>query len=159
MKAKHGEAFATVAPQGRKGDGGNDGYLPSTSHYFQLYAPISPKEKVATAAKKVKADFAKIKKAWGTKENKMSRFSFVFNDKYEGAPNDVEQALNELRAKNAAIAFAQYCCRDLEADFMADLRHGVGPHSRSVGSRSSPDWQSRLFGAGGGNPFHHVYGY
>ena len=32
MKAKHGPDFATVAPQGKKGDGGNDGYHPINKH-------------------------------------------------------------------------------------------------------------------------------
>jgi hypothetical protein len=119
MKAKHGDAFATVAPQGSKGDGGNDGYLPSEKHYFQLYAPVSPKEKLTVAAKKVSTDFAKVNKQWGTKKQGISKFSFVFNDKYDGAPKEIEQALNGLRKKNEEITFAQYCCRDLETDFMA----------------------------------------
>jgi hypothetical protein len=118
MKAKHGDKFSTVAPQGRKGDGGNDGYLPAAKHYFQLYAPITPREKIATAAKKLKADFVKIQKEWGRKATPIERFSFVFNDKYQGLPNDIEQALNDLRAKHKNIIFAQYCCRDLEQDFM-----------------------------------------
>ncbi len=64
MKAKHGTAFEPVAPQGRKGDGGNDGYLPADKHYHQLYAPLDPKEKAGAAAKKLAQDFAKLKSQW-----------------------------------------------------------------------------------------------
>ena len=103
MKAKHGDAFATVSPQGSKGDGGNDGYLPEAMHYFQLYAPIAPKEKITVAAKKAKADFAKVKKEWGTKGKGLAKFSFVFNDKYQGLSKEIDQALNDLRAKNTKI--------------------------------------------------------
>lgn len=119
MKAKHGQAFATVAPQGRKGDGGNDGYLPSEKHYYQVYSPVEPKEKVTTAAKKLAKDFALLKRQWSSHGNCLKKYSFVFNDKYEGAPKDIELALNNLRKKHSDIAFSQYCCRDLETDFMS----------------------------------------
>ncbi len=118
MKAKHGQDFAPVAPQGRKGDGGNDGYLPSDKHYFQLYAPVDPKEKVTVATRKLARDFSKVKDQWGKEEGGLKKYSFAFNDKYEGAPKDIELALNKLRETHAGITFAHYCCRDLEADFM-----------------------------------------
>jgi len=118
MKAKHGQDFASVAPQGRKGDGGNDGFLPGEKHYFQVYAPVEPKEKVSRAAKKLATDFAKVKTQWGRKKGDLLKFSFVFNDKYDGAPKDIELKLNELRAKYPEVTFAHYCCRELESDFM-----------------------------------------
>jgi hypothetical protein len=119
MKAKHGQDFAEVAPQGSKGDGGNDGYLPAERHYYQLYAPISPKEKVTAAARKLSADFTKVKTQWGgTGSPGLRRFSFAFNDKYDGAPKEIELELNSLRATHQTIVFAHYCCRELETDFM-----------------------------------------
>jgi hypothetical protein len=120
MKAKCGQDFATVAPQGQKGDGGNDGYHTIEKHYYQLFAPVSPKDKIATAIGKLTTDFAKVLAQWGGKKGSgLLRFSFAFNDKYEGAPKEIEKELDELRKKHKKIKFAQYCCRDLETDFMA----------------------------------------
>lgn len=118
MKAKHGDEFATVAPQGRKGDGGNDGYLPRAKHYYQVFAPIDPKAKVMVAVKKLGVDFEKVVKQWAQKNGGLDKFSYAFNDKYEGAPKDIELALQDLRRAHSPISFAQYCCRELESDFM-----------------------------------------
>ncbi len=119
MKAKHGSAFEPVAPQGSKGDGGNDGYLPADQHYFQLYAPLDPKEKAGAAAKKLTADFAKLKTKWGGKGGRaVSAFTFVYNDKYDGIPNDIAAALKALRPKNKGITLAPFGCKDLEAVFL-----------------------------------------
>lgn len=119
MKSHYGDAFAAVAPQGRKGDGGNDGYHPQNKHYYQVFGPVDPLEKAGSAATKLAADFTKVKDVWGVETGPgLLKFSFVFNDKYLGAPRDVELALNELRAKNSSITFSQYCCRELEDDFM-----------------------------------------
>ncbi len=65
MKGKHGSAFEPIGPQGSKGDGGNDGYLPANKHFFQLYAPLNPKEKGRAGAKKLADDFIKLKVQWG----------------------------------------------------------------------------------------------
>jgi hypothetical protein len=120
MKAKHGTAFETVAPQGRKGDGGNDGYLPDDKHYFQLYSPLNPKEKAGAAAKKLSADFDKLKKQWGGHGGRaVGAFTFVYNDKYEGIPKDIVTALGALRKKNAAIKLTPFGCADLEALFLS----------------------------------------
>jgi hypothetical protein len=119
MKAKHGTAFEPVAPQGRKGDGGNDGYLPVDKHYFQLYAPLDPKEKAGVAAKKLVADFAKVLIQWGGKKGRgLAMFTFAYNDKYEGMPKDIGLTLNDLRAKHVRVTLASYGSADLETDFM-----------------------------------------
>lgn len=140
MKAKYGQSFAAVAPQGSRGDGGNDGYHPETKHYYQVFAPVAPREKATGAASKLKKDFAKVKEQWGGNAGPgLLKFSFAFNDKYQGAPKEIELALNALRATHAGIAFAQYCCRELEADFM-DLAEtdwervlgGTVPHPAQV---------------------------
>ena len=120
MKAKHGQNFAPVAPQGQKGDGGNDGYHTIEKHYYQLFAPLDPRAKVTTAVGKLVTDFPKVKLQWGGKKGSgLLKFSFAFNDKYEGAPKEIEQELDALRKKHRPIIFAQYCCRDLGTDFMA----------------------------------------
>jgi hypothetical protein len=119
MKAKHGIAFEAVAPQGRKGDGGNDGYLPAEKHYYQLYAPINPKEKAGVAAKKLAADFTTVKRQWGGKNTLgLKLFTFVYNDKYEGTPKDISLQLQALRGKHVAITFGHCGAADIETVFM-----------------------------------------
>jgi hypothetical protein len=54
--------FQKIRPYGNQGDAGNDGYIPSKGIYYQVYAPIDPKEKEAEAAKKFKNNFEKLKK-------------------------------------------------------------------------------------------------
>ena len=84
MKAKHGPSFAAVSPQGSLGDGGNDGYLPEQKHYYQVFSPIDPKDRVHTATSKIADDFAKVKKQWGGKSGPgLKKFSFAFN-RYKG---------------------------------------------------------------------------
>jgi hypothetical protein len=120
MKAKHGQKFATVSPQGRKGDGGNDGYHTVDKHYYQVFAPVDPMDKVTTAVAKLSDDFSKVKSQWGgEKGSGLRKYSFVFNDKYQGAPKDIELKLDTLRKTHPGIELSQYCCRDLEADFMS----------------------------------------
>jgi hypothetical protein len=118
MKALHGTGFEPVQPQGSKGDGGNDGYLPRDKHYYQLYAPIDPKEKAARAAVKLAEDFVKVKAQWGGRGSRgISIFTYAYNDKYEGTPKDISQCLQGLRASHKAILFASYGASDLETDF------------------------------------------
>ena len=56
--------FQIIKPYGNKGDGGNDGYRPDKGIYYQVYSPDNPSEKEAEAAKKLKADFHKLKSNW-----------------------------------------------------------------------------------------------
>jgi hypothetical protein len=119
MKAKHGTAFEAVGPQGSKGDGGNDGYLPADKHYYQLYAPVDPKEKAAAAANKLVADFAKVKSQWGGKNGRgLSLYTFAYNDKYDGTPKDISLQLQGLRAKHTNVTFAHCGAADVETEFM-----------------------------------------
>lgn len=39
MELSYPEKFRKVKPWGRKGDGGNDGYIPERGEYYQVYAP------------------------------------------------------------------------------------------------------------------------
>ncbi|MDB5343965.1 MAG: hypothetical protein JWP89_2342 [Schlesneria sp.] len=118
MKSTYRAAFSVVAPQGSLGDGGNDGYHTAEMHYYQVFSPIDPIGKIGKAAAKLKADFAKVLRQWGGTGPGLKKFSYVFNDKYTGLPKQIEQELNALRANHPSIEFAQYCCRDLETDFM-----------------------------------------
>jgi len=117
MRAKHHDDFVSVRPQGSKGDGGNDGYLPSDGHYFQVYGPVDPGEKVAAAVSKLETDFGKVKSGWGaTKEVKA--YSFVFNDKYLGAFRDIAESLAQLEKSNPSVRCRPYMAGDLEDEFM-----------------------------------------
>ena len=85
LRAKYRDDFATIGLYGPAGDGGNDGYIASKRRYFQLYAPIDSKRKIAEAANKARKDFAKLATKW-TSNGGIQHYSFAFNDKYEGAP-------------------------------------------------------------------------
>lgn len=93
--------------------------MPADNHYYQLYAPLDPKEKAGIAATKLAKDFAMLYKQWGGKLGRgIAKYTFAYNEKYEGAPKDIGLALNQLRSEHPKIAFAHYGCPDLETDFM-----------------------------------------
>jgi hypothetical protein len=50
--------FRPVKPQGTLGDRKNDGYDPTTGHYYQVFAPEDASKSTAAAVAKLKADFA-----------------------------------------------------------------------------------------------------
>ena len=72
--------FQKIRPYGNMGDGGNDGYRKKEGIYYQVNAPINPKEKEATAAKKLKNDFQKLKTNW-EEISSIKKYIFVLNDK------------------------------------------------------------------------------
>lgn len=117
-QAKHGSAFVKIRPQGQKGDGGNDGFLPADGHYYQVYGPIDPNDKIQTAAAKLADDFAKLKKSWN-KTTPIRAYSFAFNDKYEGVFNDIEKALLKIQKSHRGITCTPYSAADLEDEFMS----------------------------------------
>ncbi|HHM2189858.1 hypothetical protein ELJ63_30425, partial [Klebsiella pneumoniae] len=64
MELSYPEKFRKVKPWGRKGDGGNDGYIPERGEYYQVYAPEElNRETIKFAIKKMKADVEKIKES------------------------------------------------------------------------------------------------
>jgi hypothetical protein len=109
--------FHKVRPYGNKGDGGNDGYIPSKGIYYQVYAPKNPNEKESTAAKKLKDDFDKLKKNWD-QISKIKEYNFVFNDKGTGASIEIEKALANLRELEPDINFVLFTPKRLEKIFM-----------------------------------------
>lgn len=108
--------FQKIKPYGNKGDGGNDGYRPGEGIYYQIYAPRDPREKEAYAANKLKEDFEKLKTNWD-QISTIKEYYFVFNDKDNGVSIEIENALSELRKKNAAIKFGVFTPRNLEDIF------------------------------------------
>lgn len=117
MRAKHGQEFETIRPQGSFGDGGNDGYLPAEGHYFQVYGPIAPDEKETTAASKLAADFKKLVESWNHVKPIRS-YSFVFNDKYQGTFTKIAQALAAIENDHPGISCRSLTTADLEDLFL-----------------------------------------
>lgn len=121
MRAKYKQEFVEVRTQGRLGDGGNDGYLPAEGHYFQVYGPVDPDEKVTAAAAKLGADFDKLKKSWN-QITPLQAYSFVFNDKYEGTFAGIAMALGEIEKANPLVR-----CRPLIAAHLEDIFMSLSP--------------------------------
>lgn len=117
MRAKYGQDFIEVRPQGRAGDGGNDGYLPLEGHYFQVYGPIDPKEKVTEAAGKLGEDFEKLQASWH-QLTPIQSYSFVFNDKYEGTFQGIVRALGEIEKANPSVRCRPFTASHLEDAFL-----------------------------------------
>ena len=118
MRAKYNQDFIEIRPQGRRGDGGNDGYLPAEGHYFQVYGPIDPQEKVTAAAEKLVEDFEKLKGSWHL-VTPIREYSFVFNDKYEGTFTKIAQALGEIEKANPSVRCRPFTAGNLEDTFIS----------------------------------------
>lgn len=121
MRAKHGPEFVEIRPQGRLGDGGNDGYLPADGHYFQVYGPVDPQEKVTEAAKKLAGDFEKLKTSWH-QTTPIRAYSFVFNDKYEGTFTKIAQTLGKIEKVNPTVKCRPFTAGHLEDVFLSLYR-------------------------------------
>ena len=110
--------FQKIRPYGNQGDRGNDGYRPDEGIYYQVYAPETPQEKEAAAARKLKRDFETLKENWD-QISKIRKFYFVFNDKGSGVSIEIERSLAELRNANPNIAFDKFTPKDLEDVFFS----------------------------------------
>ena len=108
--------FQKIRPYGNKGDGGNDGYRKDLGIYYQVYAPRVPKVNEKDAAGKLKGDFQKIKNEWNEISN-IKTYNFVFNDKYDGSVQLLEEAITKLKVNNPNIEFRLFLARDLENAF------------------------------------------
>lgn len=109
--------FRTVKPHGRKGDKGNDGFIPEDGRYYQVYAPEDPKSKVTDAVKKAKRDFGKLKANWEN-VSPIKDFRFVLNDKYQGAYPDVEFELAAIKKDHSLTESKPFLAKDLETVFL-----------------------------------------
>lgn len=106
--------FIIIEPWGKKGDGGNDGYIRSKGIYYQSYAPKNPLERARESAKKFKDDFAKLNEKWnGISEVK--EFNFVFNSDKSNQP--LEEVLAVLKKENPTITFSLFTPIHLEKIF------------------------------------------
>lgn len=110
--------FKKIRPYGRDGDGGNDGYRKKSGIYYQVYAPVAPSTKQAEAARKLKKDFEKLKNNWD-KISEIKEYHFVFNDKYDGSIQKLEEAISELEKDNSGIKFHIFLAKELEEIFFS----------------------------------------
>ena len=120
MNRRH-PGFVPIRPYGTEGDRKNDGYIPSTGVFFQVYAPEGPEAQrtPATAAKKAVKDFEGLKKRWN-QATSIKEYCFVFNDKYLGSNVLIEDAMTEIRTRYS-IQASVMLAKDLEAEaFMLD---------------------------------------
>jgi len=108
--------FQKVRPYGNKGDGGNDGYIPTKGVYYQVYSPLNPKEKEADAARKLIKNFETLKNKWNT-INEVKEYNFVYNDKGYGVTSEIFGGLAELGKSNKTIKFGVFLPQNLEDIF------------------------------------------
>jgi hypothetical protein len=108
--------FESIVPYGNWGDGGNDGWIQEDGHYFQLYGPRpTTKDTAPGALQKALDDYDKLPKKW----KDVRRFSFVFNDRFDGTPAPIASALQELKISKKLQHAACYSMQKLLATFMS----------------------------------------
>lgn len=110
--------FRKVAAYGNIGDRKNDGFLPSTGTYYQVFAPanLNSTRTSANAVTKLDEDFNKLYQSWND-TIPIKSFKYVLNDKQEGTPPQVELKMGELRNSFSTIGFSTYTLDDLIAEF------------------------------------------
>jgi hypothetical protein len=106
-------AFVSVKPQGQHGDRKNDGYDKTLGSYYQVFAPEDLKLKSADAVKKLKTDFAGLKKHWNS-VTPVKRFHFVMNDKYKGSFPTIESDLAAIKVKHKLEECGSFLAKHLE---------------------------------------------
>lgn len=117
--------FQSVAPWGNWGDGGNDGWIESESHYFQVYGP-KPTTQVreVEAVSKAIGDFDKLVAKWG----KVLKYTFVMNDHFIGIPAPIGAALQNLKKEKNLVHAGAMGGMELLQKFMSlseDIRQDI----------------------------------
>lgn len=107
--------FQLIQPYGNWGDGGNDGWIASDDHYFQVYGP-KPTTQTSPLAEVKKAvdDFHKLPAKWG----QVKKYSFVINDHFSGVPAPVTAALKKLKEDKNLVDAAVIGTNELMQLFM-----------------------------------------
>jgi predicted transcriptional regulator len=113
----HNSNFRPVKPQGRKGDGGNDGYDDTTGTYYQVYGPEDLSNSVEKAVTKLNDNFQRLYQEW-QKSTPIQHYYFVVNDKYKGTYPDIEKAIAALRQLYGEITFDIMLAKGIEDIFM-----------------------------------------
>jgi hypothetical protein len=110
--------FRKIKPYGKMGDGGNDGYIGKNGIYFQVYAPNEPIINDRAASKKFQDDFSTLQRQWDD-ISKITKYNFVYNDKYSGSIQLLEAAKKKLSSENPEINFNLLLAEDLERIFFS----------------------------------------
>ncbi|RPJ79170.1 MAG: hypothetical protein EHM20_02125, partial [Alphaproteobacteria bacterium] len=108
--------FQKIKPNGRMGDGGNDGYQRNAGVFYQVYAPNTPKTNESKAATKLINDFRLLKRKWDA-IIPIKEYHFVFNNKYEGSNQLLEAAISQLETEYTNIDFKLLLNNKLEEIF------------------------------------------
>lgn len=88
--------FQSIDPWGSWGDGGNDGWVPSKGHYYQVYGPKpNSSTSLSEIVNKAVDDFHKLPGKWSS----VRAYYFVYNDRYMGAPAPIASSLQGLKEK------------------------------------------------------------
>lgn len=133
--------FVPIRPYGNVGDRKNDGYIPPSGTYFQVFAPEDPSQPraVLRAAAKAADDFHGLIENWDHLVP-LRTYHFVFNDSYRGSPPQVEEALARIR-KKAKVSASVFLAKDLEAralrlpeDQLSDVLNFMIPEPRLLPS-------------------------
>jgi hypothetical protein len=109
--------FRQVKPQGTLGDRKNDGFIPSTGTYHQVFAPEDVYKGDVYGGDKLEADFKGLLKNWD-QAGQVRRFFYTLNDKFKGAGPTVEQTIDKLRRKHAGKTIASFLAAQLGDEFM-----------------------------------------
>lgn len=113
----HGKEFQKIAPFGRYGDGGNDGWIKRDKHFFQVYAPNNFENKINNAISKMKSDFNHLYSTWG-KVSTIKIFTLVINDKYSGCPSPLSMEMESMKKEFPSVDFQYMGASELELRFL-----------------------------------------
>lgn len=112
--------FQPVKPHGNIGDRKNDGWIQSENTYFQVYAPSNIEKSINDAVNKLEIDLEGLLKQWN-ELCPVKNFYFVLNDKYKGAPPQLQQKVLSLKLKFGLEKTGVLVAKDLEF-YLFDLR-------------------------------------
>lgn len=112
--------FQPVKPYGNICDRKNDGWIQSENTYYQVYAPSNIEKSINDAVNKLETDLEGLLKHWDELCS-VKNFYFVLNDKYKGAPPQLQQKMLSLKSKFGLEAAGVLVAKDLEFDLF-DLR-------------------------------------
>lgn len=100
----------------QKNDGGNDGFIPNTGTYYQVFAPeILAKDNVNKGAFKIINDFENLLRNWSDAVP-VEKYIFVFNDKRKGTNKDLHKKIAQIN-KEYALEATLYDSRDVSRIF------------------------------------------
>lgn len=110
------DGFQSISPWGNWGDGGNDGWIPSKGHYYQIYGP-QPNSKLneLKTIKKLIDDYNKLTDKW----RNVKSYYFILNDKYMGVPAPIVRELQQLELESELEEARAISSANLEKAFIS----------------------------------------